>query len=146
VELVHRRVRRLVDTAFDLSAYAGQQVDLKVSYVTEGSDGGTGGGIGVFVDDTKVTVGGQVVTADGFESGGAGGPGRWRVEGPPAGSPTPNQSDFALSSALIHLGAGVATDDTVVLGFGLEAVAAPADRAAVLGRILDHLDDPRHRR
>jgi hypothetical protein len=32
-----------VDAAFDLSAYAGQQLDLKVAYVTDGSDGSDGG-------------------------------------------------------------------------------------------------------
>jgi hypothetical protein len=126
-----------VDAAFDLSAYAGQQVDLKVAYVSDGSDGGTGGGIGVFVDDTKVTVGGRVVDADGFESAGSG---AWRVEGPPPGGAPRNQGSFVLGPALVHLGAGVATDDTVLLGFGLESIASPAERAAVLGAALDHLD------
>ena len=50
-----------VDAAFDLSPYAGQQVDVKVSYVTDAVDVGVGGGIGVFVDDTRLTVGGTVV-------------------------------------------------------------------------------------
>ena len=36
--------------AFDLSAYAGQQVEVSITYVT---DPGTGG-VGAFVDDTKV--------------------------------------------------------------------------------------------
>ena len=137
-----------VDAAFDLSAYAGQQVDVKVAYVTDGSDAGTGGGIGVFVDDTRVTAGGQVLDADGFESGGPGGPGgpgRWRVEGPPAGSPPRNQGDFVLGPALIHLAPGVATDDTVILGFGLEAIASPSERATLLGRLLDQLDQPGRR-
>ena len=50
-----------VDAAFDLSAYAGQSVDVKVSYVTDAVDVGVAGGIGVFVDDTRLTVGGTTV-------------------------------------------------------------------------------------
>ncbi len=104
-------------------------------------DAATGGGIGVFVDDTELTVDGQVVAdqSDGFEATAGGPTGRWQVEGPPAGSPTPNQGEFVLSGALVELGAGVATDDTVLLGFGLESVTSPAERADLLGRLLDHL-------
>jgi hypothetical protein len=61
------------------------------------------------------------------------------VEGPPPGGPPRNQGDFAFSTALVHLAAAVGTDDTVVLGFGLEAIADPAERAAVLGGVLDHV-------
>ena len=55
----------------DLSAYAGQRVDVKVSYVTDATDGGVAGGIGVCVDDTRLTAGDTVVEADGFEADGA---------------------------------------------------------------------------
>ncbi len=65
--------------AVDLSPYAGQQVEVSISYVT---DPGTGG-FGVFVDDTRIVVGGQVVEAEGFETG----LGPWAVTGPPEGSP-----------------------------------------------------------
>lgn len=109
---------------------------MKVSYVTDNVDAGTGGGIGLFVDDTRVVVGGQVVDADGFESDG----GAWAVEGPPPGGVPANQGDFAISTALVDLAAAVATDDTVLLGFGLEALTTPTERAAVLGAALDHLE------
>jgi hypothetical protein len=109
---------------------------VKVSYVTDTADGGVGGGIGAFVDDTRVTLGsGAVVDADGFEGAG----GLWAVEGPPPGGPPRNEADFAIAPALIHLGAAVATDDTVLLGFGLESITEPAERAALLGRLLDRL-------
>ena len=39
---------------FDLSAYAGQQVEVSISYVTDPSTGG----VGAFIDDTRVLVGG----------------------------------------------------------------------------------------
>ena len=41
---------------FDLSAYAGQQVEVSISYVTDPSTGGEG----AFIDDTEVLVDGAV--------------------------------------------------------------------------------------
>ena len=63
---------------------------MKVSYVTDAVDVGVAGGIGVFVDDTRLTVGGTVVEADGFEADG----GAWAVEGPP---PAARQASTATS-------------------------------------------------
>ena len=68
---------------FDLSAYAGQQVEVSISYVADPSTGGAG----VFVDDTGVLVDGAVKEQEGFEAGGCvdvtrsacGGPGRRRL-------------------------------------------------------------------
>jgi predicted deacylase len=129
-----------VDAAFDLSAYAGQRVDVKVSYVTDQIDAGVGGGIGVFVDDTRLTVGGTVVEADGFEAGG----GAWAVEGPPAGSPPGIHGNFTISSELIPVSSSVSTVDTALLGFGIESLATAADQAAVLGRVTKPLLGRRH--
>ena len=50
------------DVAFDLAPYAGKQVEVSITYMTDPSTGG----IGAFVDDTKVTVDGNA-TSDGFE-------------------------------------------------------------------------------
>ncbi len=124
-----------IDTAFDLSAYAGQQVDLKVSYITDHIDAGVGGGIGVFVDDTRLTVNGAAVEADGFEADG----GAWAVEAPPAGSPPGIHGNFAIAGELIPVAASVATDDTALLGFGIESLATPAQQADVLGRVINRL-------
>jgi len=33
----------------------------------------------------------------------------------------------------------------VILGFGLEAIASPSERATLLGRLLDQLDQPGRR-
>jgi predicted deacylase len=123
-----------VDTAFDLSAFAGRPVDIKVSYVTDTVDAGTGGGIGVFVDDTRVTAAGAVIDADAFEVGT-----RWVVEGPPAGSPPGVHGNFAIAGELIPVAASVATKDTALLGFGIESLATPAEQAAVLGGVLERL-------
>jgi Zinc carboxypeptidase/Immune inhibitor A peptidase M6 len=124
-----------VDARFDLSPYAGGSVDVKVSYVTDPVVAGVSGGVGVFVDDTRVLAGGRVLDADGFE----GPTSRWTVEGPPPGGPVANQGDFAIGTALVDLAASVSTEDTVLFGFGIESLATPEDRATMLGRALDHL-------
>ena len=124
-----------VDTAFDLSGYAGRAVDVKVSYVSDGNVGARSG-VGVFVDDTRVTTGAGTLDADGFEEGETR---LWAVEGPPPGGPPANQGDFAVTTELLPVASSVTTEDTVLLGFGLESLAAPEDRAALLGRIMDHL-------
>jgi hypothetical protein len=111
------------DTSFDLSAYAGTQVEVSISYV---SDPGTGG-TGAFVDDTRLVVGGSVVEAEGFETD----LGVWSLPGPPPGS-SPDTGIFQRSQTLFS--AAVATSDTVLLGFGVEQLASPADRAEVLGQ------------
>jgi hypothetical protein len=82
-----------------------------------------------------LTVGGTVVETDGFETDG----GAWAVEGPPAGSPPGIHGNFAFSTELIALGASVATQDTALLGFGIESLATPAEQAAVLGRVIKPL-------
>ena len=118
------------ETAVDLSAYAGKQIELSISYIT---DPGTGG-IGAFVDDTRLIVGGTAVSADGFETA----PSAWTVGGPPAGSP-PNLGDWELGATKLDLFSGTATDDTLLLGFGLEQVAAPADRTKLVKQALSGL-------
>jgi hypothetical protein len=92
--------------------------------------------VGVFVDDTRVTTGVGTLDADGFEEGDTP---LWAVEGPPPGGPPANQGDFAITTELLPVASSVTTEDTVLLGFGLESLATPEDRAALLGRIMDHL-------
>lgn len=114
----------------DLSAYAGKQVELSISYV---SDPGTGG-IGAFVDDTRLVVSGTPQGSEGFETV----LGPWSVPGPPAGSPG-NAGDWARSQALFQSQAAVTTRDTVLLGFGLEHVPGAADRKQLIGKALSAL-------
>jgi hypothetical protein len=104
---------------------------VKVSYVTDPASGG----IGVFVDDTRVTTTAGELDADGFETD----PGLWIVEGPPPGGPPTNQGDFVISTVLVEVAASVTTEDTVLLGYGIESLATPAEQADVVGRIMDHL-------
>ena len=119
-----------VDTAFDLSAYAGQQVEISIAYVTDPSTGG----VGAFVDDTRVVAGGTTLWADGFE----GATSLWAPGASPAGSPPPS-GGWEIGGQLVKLVAGTATDDTLLLGFGLEQLETGADRAALLEQALGEL-------
>jgi Zinc carboxypeptidase/Immune inhibitor A peptidase M6 len=118
--------------AYDLSAYAGGSVDVKISYVTDPA----AGGIGVFVDDTRVTTTAGVVpgSADGFE----GATSLWAIEGAPTGSPG-NQGDFVFSTVLVEVAASVTTERSVLLGYGIEQLSTPAEQADIVGRIMNHL-------
>ena len=113
--------------AFDLSAYVGRPVDVKISYVTDPNTGG----IGAFVDDTRVTTTAGVLDADGFE----GATSLWTLEGAPDGS-APNAGDFQFAGTLVEVAASVTTEDSVLLGYGIEQLATPAEQADVLGRIM----------
>ncbi|MEV1143633.1 M14 family zinc carboxypeptidase [Micromonospora sp. NPDC049799] len=114
----------------DLSAYAGKQVEVSISYV---SDWGTQG-LGVFLDDASVVVDGTTVSETSFETADLGG---WTVAGPPAGS-AGNATDWSRSQQAFEEGAAVVTADTVYLGFGLEGLA-PAARDDLVARSLAHL-------
>lgn len=116
------------DVAFDLSPYAGKQVEVSISYVTDPSAGGTG----VFVDDAKLVKGGQVVESEGFETG----LGPWTLAGAPPGDHSP--AAFLHTNSVFGNSA-VATGDTVLFGFGVEQLPSQADKNAVLGAALKHL-------
>src|SRR5690606_15730786 len=104
---------------------------VKISYVTDPASGG----IGVFVDDTRITAGGAVLDADGFE---ADDPPLWTIEGAPEGSDR-NLGDWVFSTVLVEVAASVTTEDSVLLGYGIEQLATPAEQADILGRIMAHL-------
>ncbi|MFJ6660022.1 M14 family zinc carboxypeptidase [Streptomyces sp. NPDC091377] len=117
--------------SFDLSAYAGKTVELSLSYVT---DPGTGGR-GVLADEAGLVVGGTATGTEGFETS----LGAWAVPGPPTGSPAVVE-DWARTGELFRTHGAVTTDDTVLLGFGLEHLTSASDRAALVRRALASLD------
>jgi hypothetical protein len=92
------------------------------------------GGVGAFVDDTRVVINGAVTEADGFE----GPTSTWTPGGPPAGSP-PNSGNWEIGEQLVNFFAGTSTEDTLLLGFGLEQLATPAEREDLIGRALGGL-------
>ncbi|MER6678792.1 M14 family zinc carboxypeptidase [Streptomyces sp. NPDC000983] len=119
------------EVSFDLAAYAGRTVEVSLGYITDPGSGGRG----VLLDNASVVIGGGAVETEGFETS----LGAWTVPGPPAGSPAVVK-DWARTGRLFQTYGAVTTDDTVLLGFGLEHVVAPADRAALIGKALDTLD------
>ncbi|MFJ4520457.1 M14 family zinc carboxypeptidase [Streptomyces sp. NPDC088810] len=117
--------------SFDLSAYAGKSVEVSIGYIT---DPGTGGH-GVLADDASLVVSGAARETEGFESS----LGAWKAAGPPVGSPAVLK-DWTRTGTLFQTYGAVTTDDTVLLGFGLEQVPSAADRAALLRKAYDALD------
>ncbi|WP_030615026.1 M14 family metallopeptidase [Streptomyces fulvoviolaceus] len=115
------------EVSFDLSAYAGKTVEVSLGYITDPGSGGRG----VLADNASVVIGGEAVETEGFETS----LGAWSVPGPPAGSPAVVK-DWGLAGELFKTYGAVTTDDTVLLGFGLEHVTAAADRTVLLGKAL----------
>jgi hypothetical protein len=112
----------------DQGDFAGQQVELSISYASDWSFQG----LGVFVDDVEVSTG-QGTTS--FEAGLDG----WSVPGAPPGS-SPNANDFTRTTAAgFPEGPVVTTADTIYLGFGFEGITDEADRTEVMGRAIGHL-------
>ncbi|QUW82733.1 immune inhibitor A [Streptomyces mirabilis] len=116
---------------FDLSAYAGKSVEVSLSYITDPNTGGHG----VLADNASLVVGGAATETEGFETS----LGPWSASGPPPGSPSVLK-DWARYGELFKTYGGVTTDDTVLLGFGLEHVTAAADRAALIKKALGALN------
>ena len=117
-----------IPVAFDLSAYAGQQVELVVSYVADPAFGEAG----AILDDTRLVVDGAVVESEGFETD----LGAWSVLGAPEGS-FANVLDWERADRLGRITAGVATEDTVLLGFGIEQLETPEAQAALIADALE---------
>jgi hypothetical protein len=113
--------------SIDLSAYAGQSVEISIAYASDWASQG----IGVFLDDITLPDG----TSTSFETGLEG----WAVTGPPPGS-APNSNNFIQTDASgFPVGNTIATPHSLLMGFGLEGVSTADERNAVMGRALDHL-------
>jgi hypothetical protein len=113
--------------SIDLSRYAGKQVEVSISYASDWSVQG----LGAFVDDTSVSTGATTSFEDGL--------GGWTVSGPPAGS-APNSNDWTRTTAAgFPEGAAISTPWSIYLGFGVEGIATPAARNAVIGRAVGYL-------
>ncbi len=67
------------DASFDLSAYAGKTIGLRVRYATDPAAAGNDPDVpnGIFLDDIAVTAGGSTVFSDGAETGANG----WTASG-----------------------------------------------------------------
>jgi Zinc carboxypeptidase len=113
--------------SIDLSRYAGKQVEVSIAYASDWSVQG----LGAFVDDTTVSTGETTSFEDGL--------GGWTVTGPPPGS-GPNANNWTRTTAAgFPEGAAVTTPWSIYFGFGVEGIATPAARSAVIGRAVGHL-------
>jgi len=113
----------------DLAQFAGQQVELSISYA---SDWATQG-LGVFVDDITVSTGEGSTSFEGGDTAG------WAPAGAPPGT-APNGNEFTITDATgFPEGAAIKTEDTVYLGFGLEGVTGAGQRAILMDRAMEHL-------
>lgn len=111
----------------DLSAYQGGQVEVSISYISDWSTQD----LGVFIDD--ITEPDGSITS--FESGLDG----WTVAGSPDGS-GPNATDWTRTDASgFPEAAVVATERSLLFGFGLEEVDTDANKAVIVGRAMDYL-------
>jgi hypothetical protein len=115
--------------SYDLTPFAGRPVEVSLSYVTDPSTGG----VGAFVDDTRVVADG-VTDADGFEAATS----SWTVGDAPQGSPPP-AGNWVIGPALLNFFASTSTKDTLLLGFGLEQLSSDAARNALMTKALKGL-------
>ncbi len=113
--------------SFDLSGYAGEDVEIVISYVTDPFTGD----VGLMVDDTALVIDGAATETEGFETG----TGAWDVLGAPEGS-AGNASDFVRYDGQPY--SATVTPDTLMFGFGLEQLETDAERAEVVARVLAH--------
>ena len=113
----------------DLSEWSGETVEVSISYVSDWAVQN----LGVFIDDVTLPDG----TTTSFETDTGG----WQVSGAPEGSGA-NANDWIRTDASgFPVGASITTPNSLLLGFGLEGVSGADDRAAVMGRALEHLLD-----
>ena len=121
---------------FDLSGYAGRQVEVSITSV---SDWGLQQFPGVFIDDIEVSTGAGSTS---FEDDGDAMDG-WTVPGvpqDPEGIDGPNRNDWVRRGGLgIKEAATVATDDTIYMGFGFEGITGVPARNQVMDRVIDYL-------
>ena len=111
---------------YDLSAYAGQSVDVYITYMT---DWGTNLN-GVFLDDISISG----YPDQGFETN----QDNWNASVAPG---TTNTNQWLVTRDLmIPAGSVIRTDDTVFMGFGFEAIDTADNRSAVMNRIIKYLN------
>jgi hypothetical protein len=113
----------------DLTAYAGKQVEVSITLI---SDWSVGEIPGILVDDVTVTRNGSAEN-ESFESG----LGAWSVPGAPAGSF--NGNDWVRTERAYEEGAAVKTPDSLYFGFGFEGVTGAAQRNDLMRRSMQYL-------
>jgi hypothetical protein len=109
----------------DLSAYAGQTVEIYISYASDWASQN----LGVFLDD--ITISGSDL--EGFETG----LGVFTVTTTPDNAPFNNW--IRMETGGFAEGPAIRSLNSVFLGFGFEAINGAQNRATVMGRLMDYL-------
>jgi len=118
------------DWDLDLSAYAGQQVEIAIVVATDWS----AGGLGAFVDDASTQAGDDAPVSTSFEAD----LGAWAAGPSPDGTPSPDPQ-WARSTEVFQEGGVVGTNDTVYAGFEPGTMKTAAERASFAREVLQHL-------
>jgi hypothetical protein len=118
------------DWRIDLSAYAGKKIEVSISVA---SDPATTG-LGLWVDDAKVTADGATLAETSFETDEGG----WTIGPPPEGTANP-ENGWERTTEQFQEGPVVATDDTVYAGFGFEGIRTAAKRNEFMRGVLRQL-------
>lgn len=110
---------------FDLSAFAGQTVELYISYATDWATQN----LGAFIDDIELSG----YPIEDFETG----LNAWTPVSPPEGSEAFNNWE-RMTGAGFPEGPVIRTDNTVYFGFGFEAIDSSESRNLVMKRVLEY--------
>jgi hypothetical protein len=114
----------------DLSAFAGKQVEVSITLISDWSFGEIPG---ILLDDVTVTRSGAAAETTSFEDGTGG----WEPSGAPPGSF--NGNDWVRTQRAYEEGAVAKTADSLYFGFGFEGVAGAAARNDLMGRTMRYL-------
>jgi murein tripeptide amidase MpaA len=117
------------DWTVDLTPFAGEQVELFISVITDWSTLG----LGAWVDDITVSADGAVVDSTDIESDTGG----WTPSAPPAGTEF-DAANWRRTQQEFIEGGVVGTTDTVYTGFGFEGMDS-ATRPEFMKRTLEYL-------
>ena len=114
----------------DLTPFAGKNVELSISMIT---DWGVLG-LGTWIDDAELTVDGTRLAFTDFESHDHG----WQAGPAPDGTQNPVVG-WTRATEEFKEGAVIGTTDTVYTGFGFEGLAGADRRAEFMSGVLTHL-------
>jgi hypothetical protein len=109
----------------DLSAYAGQTVELYISYASDWAVQN----LGTFVDDIELSG----YPLEDFEAG----MGQWGVSVAPGSTAFNNW--LRITGAGFPEGPAIRAPNSVYLGFGFEAIDTADNRTAVMDRVMSYL-------
>jgi murein tripeptide amidase MpaA len=113
----------------DLTPWAGKQIEVFITVATDPASLG----LGVWVDDAKITADGATVSETSFETDNGG----WTVGPPPEGTLNP-ENGWARAQESFKEGGVVGTKDSVYAGFAFEDMNAKA-RAPFMGAVMRYL-------